>query len=1165
MTDTTKYTDQQAAAIFTTGVSIALSAGAGCGKTFVLTQRFLRHLEPDGEAATLSSLVAITFTDRAAREMRDRVREACQQRLEHCPPEHVDYWLKVLRGLDSARISTIHAFCTTLLRSHAIEAGLNPGFSVLEPPLAETLLDSATESVLHGLLIADDADAVAYVLRFGLERTRELVRQLARQRFRVDWSSWTHPTPDELAERWLHAWQQTFRPQLIQKFRDSPLVLRLRELLSQHTPKHAEMQSRCVTLLDWLNPHREWKTPEVQLQEIRDAAKVQGGGGKSAWESEDIFEDVKESFTKLRQDIDQLTNLLEFMPDDVALAAEFACRGYRLARQVAEAYETSKLQAGVLDFDDLLLRARNLLRDHPEARVRFAQSIRLLLVDEFQDTDPVQADIVRDLCGEALRHGKLFLVGDSKQSIYRFRRADPEVFRKLREELPPQGQLLLNLNFRSQPEILKFVNLLFQDALPGYEPLVPFHDEQRSPGKTIEFLFATSDVEPRPNAEGKPKVDDLRQREATWMARRIVALLNDPTPRIRDKDPLTGQIMLRRVQLGDITILFRALTNVQEYEQQLRNYGLEYYLVGGKTFYAQQEVFDLLNLCRCLDNPNDVVSLLGVLRSPFFGLSDDDLQALHPADGDWWTRIALPPPAYLSATEQARIVFAGRTLHDLRTIKDELTIRELLTAAVNQTGYDAALLLEFLGSRKVANLRKLIEQAATFDGSELFTLKDYVVRLETSVLEETDEAFATTLPEAGNVIRLMSIHQSKGLEFPVVIVADLDRRNPNRTPSAYLHNEWGALVKLPDRFGKEFEHLGLRMLKIEESAAEDQETLRLFYVAVTRAADHLILSAGREHGAKLVSPWMELLATRFDLMTGHPVGDPLLGSLIGATSRAEIPDIRVHPDAPIAEKQRRPHDHPPLSTFQARLEATEAVPFPETLAVYSVDAQAPQIWSVSHLEELDATLQNRIAPRHAPSGEDFATAETLGTFLHAVLERIDFARPDTWEACLNTVQKSQREPLDATVLSTARDVLERLGNSDFMATWSAARTVQRELDFLLPWPPQTADRAAGTDLVSGQIDLLLQNDAGQWWLYDFKTGVTAASRSDDEILAPYTFQLGVYAWAIEAWTGQTLHEIALVLVRPRVRLVKWHWTAARKAEIEQRLSRAIQQAHAATV
>ena len=192
MTTRPKFTPQQAAAIETRGVSIALSAGAGCGKTFVLTQRFLAGLDPDfdgGSVTDLYSLVAITFTDRAAREMRDRIRAACDERLQNCEPDQVVHWLGILRGLDGARISTIHSFCTALLRSHAVEAGLDPRFTVLETALSDTLLRRVTSDTLHEMIEAADEDAVSFVVQLGLERAEELLRKLTRQRFQIDFSA----------------------------------------------------------------------------------------------------------------------------------------------------------------------------------------------------------------------------------------------------------------------------------------------------------------------------------------------------------------------------------------------------------------------------------------------------------------------------------------------------------------------------------------------------------------------------------------------------------------------------------------------------------------------------------------------------------------------------------------------------------------------------------------------------------------------------------------------------------------------------------------------------------------------------------------------------------------------------------------------------------------
>ncbi|HUQ69773.1 MAG TPA: UvrD-helicase domain-containing protein [Planctomycetaceae bacterium] len=1158
------FTEQQAAAVNTRGVSIGLSAGAGCGKTFVLTQRFLAHLEPGPRQTELHHLVAITFTDRAAREMRDRVREACQQRLEHCPADQVEHWLTMLRGLDAARISTIHSFCTSLLRANAVEAGLDPRFSVLEAPLADTLLTAAGRETVHRLLIADDPDAVAFVLRFGLERTRELAAWLAGQRFRVDWNSWQERTPEDVAQSWINDWHQKFVPSLLKKLREGPTAQLILTVLKEYTPTHPGMLEARAELLTRLSPDAVWPDPITELAIIREAAKVQGRGGKSVWPNEDVFAAVRDSFSDLRGEIDSLTKLLEFVPGDVHLAADLACRGFRLARAVAEEYDRGKAAAGALDFDDLLLGARNLLRDREEVRHRFAQGIKLLMVDEFQDTDPVQADIVRMLCGEALAHGKLFLVGDVKQSIYRFRRADPDVFRNLREELPPGGQLSLTRNFRSQPEILRFVNLLFQKGLPRYEPLVPFVPKQLSPPPCVEFLWATTDAVPDLNVDPdeKPSAQRLRDREADWIARRIAELLADPTPRIRDDNGL------RRVLAGDIVILFRALTNVSGYEAALRDYGLDYYLVGGKTFYAQQEVFDLLNLCRTLDDPDDLVALIGVLRSPFFGLDDDSLHALRPDDGDWHARLMQPPPAFLSEQQRGQIQFAGRTLAWLRGHKDRMPIAELLTAAVDRTGYDAALLVEYLGRRKVANLRKLIEQAATFDQGEAFTLKDYVERLKTSVLEETDEEFATTQPETGDVIRLMSVHQSKGLEFPVVFVADINRKGPPKVPWAYLHPEWGALVRIPEEFGVAHDHLALRMLKLQEDEADEEESLRLFYVATTRAADHLILSAGLEPDLKPTSPWMRLLAEQFQLDTGLPKGDPTLGVMAGVADWTEIPAVLRHHHPPQAEKVAGTRDAIPLKELIESVQNAEPQPLPEVARVIDVDRSAPGVWSVSQLEEIDAVL-SPIAKSHHDSGEDSERSGELGDALHHLLEVLDYGTRDDWRTGLATALAAERLSSDATLRASIDESLDRFVQSDVAARLSQAPRRFAELDFLLPWSSSFAPRKNApfaerkatlpSDLVTGQIDLIYGDDATGWHVRDFKTGNYVRDLSDVEILAPYTFQLGVYALAAEQWLGQSLRSIGLILVRPTVREVVWTWDDDAREAIKLRLSAAVRQ------
>ena len=1240
-----KFTEQQATAIETRGVSIALSAGAGCGKTFVLTQRFLKGLEPGSDSTELHSLVAITFTDKAAREMRDRIRSACNQRLQQCESDEVEHWLAILRGLDSARVSTIHSFCTSLLRSQAVEAGLDPRFAVLEPALADTLLRNTAKETLHKLLEQDDADAAAFVLQFGLERSRELLRSLAQQRFQIDFATFDAQTPEVLAATWRSQWEGEFVPKLIAEFRTAPSTLHTFELLRENETTAPAMKERRLALLEWLEPNTPWKLVGPSLEVIVENARVQGSTAKH-WPSADAYEAVKNGLTEVREAAKKLLDLLPINEDDLQLAAEFSCRALRLARHTSQACETAKQSQGLLDFDDLLLKARDLLRSQPEVRQRVSAGIRLLMVDEFQDTDPVQAEVVRMLCGEALTRGRLFLVGDAKQSIYRFRRADPGVFAKLREEIPKPGRLPLTVNFRSQPAVLNFVNHLFASAMgETYESLSPFESVQRSPTPTIEFLFATFDADgadtkqplsgghespgsstaavinradaknpgahaPRSEVDDSPtkaSAAELRSREADWIARRCSELLSDPTPRIRMKDA-SGQTALRRAESGDIVILFRALSNVQEYETALRHYGLDYYLVGGKAFFAQQEVFDLLNLCRYLDDADDLIGLVGILRSPFFNLTDDAIQAISSSIPTLFLSggrespgsavsadVAIGPrnrgtpvsrsessiPSFLPDEQQRRISFARDVLTELRSIKDRMPLSKLLTRAVERTGYDAALLTEHLGSRKVANLRKLIEMAREFDQGELFTLKDFVERLQTSVLEETDEEFATTLPETGNVIRLMSIHQAKGLEFPVVIVADIDRKGPPRGRSAVLHPEFGALLKLPDQFGESHENLGLKMFGLLEKEADAEETIRLFYVACTRAADYLILSAGIEPDAKRNSPWLELVESRFDLRTGLPKTDAFLGSSAASTAgRDTIPDILAHKKPPAAKPAAREAERQvPLAELSDLILFAEPTEPPASARKWPRDASDLPPISVSRLEEIDAQLQSDSRPKivaeasRLRSYEQFPSTETgrlnhdeatpidpdqatsLGTLVHAVLEQIDFNQPDNWPTLLEGIARTGKDRVGDDALSSAREMLSNFFVSPLAQELASAKSLHREVEFALLVPSPTSGE--GTRVV-GKIDLLYEDTQGGCHILDYKTNDIAEETPDEQLLATYELQLGVYAHAVEQWFGEPPCEVSLVMLRPTIRRVSLAWTPDWREQLRGRIATAVE-------
>jgi ATP-dependent helicase/nuclease subunit A len=1183
----TSPTAQQLAAINAKTVSVVLSAGAGCGKTTVLTERFLSQLRSDAGPAELTSLVAITFTERAAREMRDRIRGRCLECLRTAPADQVEKWLAIVREMDSARISTIHSFCASLLRSHAVEAGIDPNFGLLDEMLGASFLQQSVRLGLHERLAADDADVAELVFEFGLSRAQELLALLVQERYRIDFAKWDRMTARDLAEFWDLRWHKVVVPQLLRDLAESEPARRTLELLRDHACANAVMQARCQTLIEQIPRLGKTDDPEGLLRTIRENAQVRGGGSKKDWENEEVYADVQESFTSLRKLIDKLIEQLDYNPDYLLRGAEIGMCALRATARIGMLYDERKAREGLVDFDDLLLRARNLLRDHDDVRRRAQAGISLLMVDEFQDTDPIQDDIVRMLCGERLLDGRLFVVGDAKQSIYRFRRAEPRVFHDLRQKVPAAGRLPLSVNFRSQPEVLAFVNAVFDGALgPEYEPLEAA-TPQITPPPCVEFLFSASTAdETRGNDDADDSAPARRRREGDWIASRLTQLLGDGVPRVRERDSQTGEWQLRRVQPRDIVVLFRAMSDVRYYEEALRRRGLDYYVVGGRAFFAQQEIFDLVNLCQFLDDIDDESALVGVLRSPLFSLSDDAVFALGHSPA---RSLCLPPPAHLSEEQKNRVAFAARVLAELREKKDRLPIAQLLNLAIDRTGYDASILTEYLGDRKLANLRKLIDMARQFDQSGLFTLGDFVDRLRDAVAEETHEPLAATHPESSDVIRLMSIHQSKGLEFPVVVIADMDRHLNSQLPPARFDTQLGPLLSLPEKFGEKRGHPALVMHRLSEKEEDLAETRRLYYVASTRAADLLILSANLRQAGQATSPWLKLLAERFDLFTGQPRAAPTTGGTsIVVKYSSRLPEILVHHCAPqsidlLREGAAR---RPALTKFREALDQAEASALPDTMHVFPPDNRARRRFSVSEIESIDAEVRSRASsatasvPRisddrsdHPDSDavfSDHSSSERLGTLVHSAFERIDFQNPQALRELIDGCCKMSGAQVEQSMREAIAVCAENLLASPLRADLAAARQLHREIDFLLPFcsagncetasPPLHKGGARGvpsdptTIIISGTIDCLFESADGKWHVLDYKTGIRERSAPTAELLADYEIQLGLYALAVRDLIGRLPDKVELVFVQQGVDRIVFELTDGKLGEVIDRIN-----------
>ncbi|MBN1852533.1 MAG: UvrD-helicase domain-containing protein [Pirellulales bacterium] len=1254
----TNLTLQQQAAVLERGVSVGLSAGAGSGKTHVLTQRYLSHLDPAGPDAKhpvrLDELLAITFTDAAAREMRERVRAACFIRLDQAPLEEQRHWYELLRSLDSARISTIHAFCGRFLRQHAVEAGIDPRFSVLEENQAEILRIQVVDDLLRENLTAEDEPTMHLAHAWTVAGLRSRILDLMSSMHADAFMDWKTTPIDKLLATWESYFvSPSFRSLITRQVADSPEAIEVLRLLRKIDANHPVFLQRKSLLLERLplfsrgqnSPScrepvpgceasscvNEREDPFADLIAIREAAQVQGAGKKSAWSDPGEYERYRDACKKLREKIDQILP----KPFDWDAARPFAQASldlHRLAIEAAARYTGEKTRLARLDFDDLVAKAVQLLTDpdHATIRQQLVGGNRAILVDEFQDTDAQQAKLINAICGDHWKDGHLFFVGDIKQSIYRFRGAQPGVFRALRSNLPDRGVLALTHCFRTQPAVLDFINALFIGAWgDDYERLEPVRPQQ-TPQPAVEFLWTKNDPPENqrgtygqnrshsekaftidPIASGSARasetnipVADLRAAEARAIAARLVELLDHRTPLIPEsKLPADSAVTaLRPLRLGDIAILFRALTDIQVYEVALQEAGLDYYLVGGHAFYAQQEIYDLANVLRAVASSADEIALAGALRSSFFSLADESLFWLVREGGSLnGGLLSKKAMTALPESEREKVARAACILSWLRSVKDHAPIARLVDMAVSATGYDATLLAEFLGERKLANLRKLQHHARLADRDGLLGLHGFISQLGELITRMPKEPPASTSALTADVICLMTIHQAKGLEFPCVVVADLDRPSQGRRANVRYSPELGPLIR-PSKQGplslaetspgaESPSSTGFEIHQAIDAIEEQEESMRLFYVACTRAADRLILSSSVKAFDNPRGEWMRLLARRFDLETGR-----MLVDLPPGYNAPRVQVMQRLLDGPVDPRKRRHRTSLRKVLEAAHAAAANASPLPTEIAPIPPDRAVERRFSFSRLsgaliqqnEDADA-VESQPRSGHATQRVD---PRRLGSLVHAILERLDPGdSSDIGTLVARLAPQFFDQPAmgpDHPAIVTAISIIRRFLATPRSSSLAAARQIFREVEFHLAWPPKQMSRLsiqsdpanpspalegfreqsgkegpppifgrASGPYVHGYIDCLYEDLAGRWILLDYKTNQL---RSDHvaEVASQYEMQLSVYTMAVGEILGRPPDEVAVHFLRTGQEHTFCWDTASIRAMVEQ-VNRAIMQ------
>jgi ATP-dependent exoDNAse (exonuclease V) beta subunit len=1094
-------TTEQRAAIDARGVDVLLEAGAGTGKTGVLVDRYCDLIVSGG--LTPDQILAITFTDKAAAQLRERIRMELRRRTP-ADAEQEARLQAISSSFGGVPITTIHGFCRRLLASHPVAAGIDPHFRVLDASEAERMARAAFDAALERFLAAGDPDRETTVAAYRIDGLRDMVIDVhAELRSRGQ----AEPRLPEPPSRGLAA---------------AMVALQAAATEALGAPRETEVQGRRIQAA--IDLCRECGDRVPTLEELdalfigKDPAGPRGECAKALREATARAAEAGEGGTAYGH----VAELLALF--DHELAAVKAARSG-------------------LDFEDLQLQAVRLLTENEVGesyRTQFAQ----LMVDEFQDTNRLQLGLIEALSGPAT---EVFLVGDEFQSIYGFRHADLAVFRSLREEFADaKGARVLPLsgNFRSRPEIVAAANAIGKAMLDGFNPLTvgnpPAADDPPGGGPAVELLLTEKAGWDEEGIELELPVDDRTPKENVAEARFLAARLRE----------LTGGGEVAR---GDVVVLLRAFTHVDAFEEALVRAGLNPYVVGGRGYWSQQQVEDVRCLLSVIANPLDDEPLLGALASPACGVLPDTLWILRRAAGggaNIWPALEravgawepeLEDPGWLEQIPEGDLErlrhFHGRIEH-LRSQGPRLSLEELIERAVADTGYDLAILIRGPGALRLANVRKLMRMAREFESNEGRDLRGFLdfVAFRSG---EDDEPVAATEAEDHDGVRVMTIHTAKGLEFPVVAVAGLGRSLTagGRVPDLSLGRGAGG----ESRIGMRLARLGARSVDLYErgelieqgTELDSAEERRLFYVAATRAQDRLLLSGVPP--AKRAGELRPSTAVSERLIQAFGVEDLESNSVVELPPAPAAAGLALEP-GPAAVQVRVNRPSPERAAELARAASPEPAaasaaegPPPIVEAGSPVTPRRPL--SYSALADYRRCgyrfyMEHVLGLSPVTPGSDVTSGRAGRAFGNAVHLLLQWSAARRWieppaSTAARVVKAQGLEPADADrALELVHGWIESPLRSELSGGGFGVRS---EVPFVL--------ELSGS-VLRGKIDLLAEPPRGTPTVVDFKTDRLDGGEPAEHA-ARYSLQRDLYAVATQQATGAASVRVAYVfLERP---------------------------------
>ena len=1191
------WTDAQWRAIHASGSDLLVSAAAGSGKTAVLINRLIGKVTDPDDPIDVDELLVVTFTNAAAAEMRHRMATALEEAIEKNPSS--SRLRRQLSLLNKAQISTLHSFCMNIVRQYAYVLDIDPGFRIADTAEAALLRDDVVSRVLEEAYGSENPEPVYRLAdSFTSDRDDQAIEVLIDKLY--DYSR-VHPNPQEWLRdiplqyhlpqdadidslRFIGPLKEAIRHQLEEAASMAAEVGRIARLPDGPAPlaATAEEDGALIGALLKMMESGTW-------EEVYHAFSTIKWAKAGAIRKDSCDEDLAERAKKKRNDIKKLVNGLkeayfvrtpDRLLEEMRLMAPMMDTLVELTIRFGERYAEVKRNRGIVDFSDLEHLALAILSEerdgkHVPSEIAhdFRERFREVLVDEYQDTNRLQETIVSLVKSGENEDGNLFMVGDVKQSIYRFRLAEPMLFLdkylKFNGEADGTGMKIdLNANFRSRREVLDATNYVFRqvmgarvgeidyDEAAALKPGAPYPGTGHPATLTIIHEEQEEDGEETSGPDEEHKQSQLEARAIIREIRRLMDTGAQVT------DPWTGST--RPLRYRDIVILMRSMTWSGEIAEELKLAGIPVYAETSGGYFDAIEVMIMLNTLRVIDNPYQDIPFASVLRAPFIGLSENELAKIRLAAPDepyyealrQYVRNGISTGIPPETEEKIRRFYVH--FEEWRDLARRGSLADLIWQVYLDTHYYEMAGAMPNGKQRQANLRALHDRAIQYERTSFRGLFRFLRFIDRMRRRGDDMGTAKAVGEQDDVVRIMTIHASKGLEFPHVFVAGTGRQfNKMDFNQPYLFDQhFGLAVKAVDPDNR-IQYTSLPFLAIREKKELEMraEEMRVLYVAMTRAKEALHLIGSVKDLDAAIMKWQEGQLAPGDRLPEY-IRSRAAGYLdwIGpavARHRAFAPHGMIpggqladdesvwniefltpsdlsaenEPAAEIAAETDLPVDLPDNGAEEEVLSRFTAS-YPHSASVGKRSKQSvsdvKRMWLLENAEEPDPfmTRSDEIRPMYMHDRPEFMqertlTAAEIGTAMHTIMQHIDLARPQTVRDVQNLITELIRRELitDEEAREVDAAAIARFFGTPIYERIRKSHDVRRELPFTYGLDAGDGDR----QILQGIIDCLFREKDG-WVLLDYKTDRTGMFRSEAALESAmaerYGVQLSLYARAI---------------------------------------------------